>query len=148
MWITFDKILWKIRDKEEVVVNHNDLNNLQGWITDEYYHITSEQLDVVNNLSTVFYTQTNLTIDWDNWKIFKITLSWDDTFSLSNIVTWKYYTFYITNSTWWIIDVTLPDTADIKADDVIWMNAWKTIEISLFYDWTNRYWQVSEELTS
>ena len=100
------------------------------------------------NLSLItFYSQTSLTIDGANGNFFLISISANASFSLSNIVQNVQYYFMIKNTGASSITITLPNTADIKSALTVTIGASKTKELAMIYNGTNRYWQISEELT-
>jgi len=90
-------------------------------------------------------TQTNLTCDFASTNLIIATVTGNQSFTLSNVPTDKVVTIIIINTGGG--DITLPNTADYFASET-WTHAAGGIrEYSLLYDGTNRYWQVSEELT-
>lgn len=91
-------------------------------------------------------TLTSLTIDGSTYDFFYITISANASFSLSNITTNQIYYFMITNSGAGEITITLPNTADVSSADTFTIGASKVKEVSMIYNGTNRYWQISEEL--
>lgn len=96
--------------------------------------------------STVFYSQTNLNIDGAIGNFFLVTLSANASFTLANIEVGVQYYFVIKNSGSSTTTVTLPNTADIKSAMIINVSAYKTVELAMIFDGTNRIWQISEEL--
>lgn len=111
---------------------------------DERYYTEGE---INAKLLAQFYTQTNLSIDGANGNFFLITVSANASYSLSNIASGTMYYFVITNSGASDIVITLPNTADIKASATVTIKAGKKKELAMIFDGTNRYWQISEELT-
>lgn len=89
-------------------------------------------------------TGTSLTIDFATYNFHRITISGNASFSLSNVPTNKVVTVGILNTGGGV--VTLPNTADYRKADTYTHTANGYIEYSIFYDGTNRFWQVSEEI--
>ena len=90
----------------------------------------------------------SLAIDGANGTWFNIFVNANSSFTFSNIATGVVYEFLIKNSHLTdTITITLPNTADIKSDSSYDITAGSYIELSMFYDGTNRIWQVSDELT-
>jgi hypothetical protein len=119
----------------------------------ELYYITDE-FRIAVGLTTSTYglvqpvlkkSQSNLTIDGSTGNTFDISLSGNASFSLSNIAKDLYYLFVITASA--TLTVTLPNTADKYASQTVDLESGDTVEISLRYDGTTRYWQISEVLS-
>jgi hypothetical protein len=94
-----------------------------------------------------FYTQSNLTIDGNNGNFFLIEINANASFSLSNIATGQIYYFRIKNTGASTINITLPNTADIKSLTTVDIGASQYKELAMIYDGTNRTWQISEALT-
>lgn len=90
-------------------------------------------------------TLTTLTLDLSTFGYFKIELSANAGFSLSNITTGKYYTFRVKNTSASTITVSIPSgsictsgTADIATT--------KAREFSMIYDGTKQVWQIGDEM--
>lgn len=104
-----------------------------------------------NNLSAqlkvIHDNADSLAIDGANGSWFNISVNANSSFTFSNITTGIVYEFLIKNSHLTdTITITLPNTADIKSDLSYDITADSYIELSMFYDGTNRIWQVSNEL--
>lgn len=103
------------------------------------------------NLSVVpyftVYSQTNLSINGNNGQYFICTISANASFTLSNITTGIAYYIRVYNSSAGLIYVTIPTTADIKANALVSISATTYREFAFLYDGTNRTWQISEEMT-
>jgi hypothetical protein len=98
--------------------------------------------------NTSIASQSNLTINGATNNYFIISLSANASFSLSNIATGRMYSFLIKNTSAYDITITIPNTADIKASFTFVVKASnKYKEVALFFDGTNRIWQISEDLT-
>lgn len=106
------------------------------------------QTQLSAKLQTIFYSQSNLTIDGANGNYFLVTLSANASYSLSNIATGVQYYFRIKNTSGSAITITLPNTADIKSVLAFGVGASnKYKEVAMIYDGTNRTWEIGEELT-
>ena len=131
--------------------NDSRLSNARTPTTHE--HAISEVTDLQTTLNgkmanTSIASQSNLTIDGATNNYFIVSLSANASFSLSNIATGRMYYFLIKNTSSSDITITLPNTADIKASLTFVVKASnKYKEVALFFDGTNRIWQISEDLT-
>jgi hypothetical protein len=90
-------------------------------------------------------TQSNLTCNFASTNYIVATVTGNQSFSLSNVPTDEIVTVLIINTGGG--DITLPNTADYFSAATFTHAAGGVREYSIFYDGTNRYWQVSEELT-
>ena len=93
---------------------------------------------------------SSLAIDGANGTYFKIATGINSSFTFSNLATGVVYGILIKNSDLTEdITITLPNTADILPALIATVDipAGSYIEFSVFYDGTNRIWQISEELS-
>jgi len=88
---------------------------------------------------------TSLTIDLSGKSYCVVSLSANDSFSLSNITTGKYYTFRIKNDGTSAITITLP-SGHIYASQTWSIGVGKAREMSMIYNGSKQIWQVSGEL--
>ena len=119
-------------------VSNTEFQYLDG-VTSAIQTQLSAKMDALN-----VTTGTSLTIDFATYNFHVITITGNASFSLSNVPTNKVVTIGVLNTGGGV--VTLPNTADYKKAATYTHTANGYIEYSIFYDGTNRFWQVSEEI--
>ena len=111
------------------VTDHNLLTGLQWWTIWEYFHLTQEQLNLLNNqswvntgdqdLSWLALKSTTITINWDTQD-----LDWNLNFTVSWWASFDWVRWQVINIAWEIVP-------------------WKIAELTAFASWTFAEMQIS-----
>lgn len=137
-----------LNTKAASVHNHTESNitDLDKYTQAEITNLLAGKLDKY----TSYDNGSSLAIDGANGTYFKIATGVNSSFTFSNLATGVVYGILIKNSDLADdITITLPNTADILPALIATVDipAGSYIEFSVFYDGTNRIWQISEELS-
>lgn len=90
---------------------------------------------------------TTLTLDLSTYGYYKIEISANSGFSLSNITTGKYYTFRVKNTSASTITVSIP-SGSICTSGTADITTTKAREFSMIYDGTKQIWQIGDEMVN